>query len=108
MQLNEGEVICDQCNGKGYEKYTEPKGNNFYIKKRTCIKCHGDGKLDWLENITGKENTAIPILKKRYMRWGFHADEEPTKKSSYEIKEEIDPYYRKKLERRIAYAIQNP
>jgi len=35
--------ICDKCNGSGR------------IKKFCCPKCKGEGKLNWLEQIFGKE-----------------------------------------------------
>ncbi len=52
MQLKEGEMICRQC-----------KGHGEIIKKiddidrilKTCNKCFGTGKLDWIENIVGKD-----------------------------------------------------
>ncbi len=36
--LNEGEVICDECNGTGFRKGHQ------------CYKCLGKGKLDWISN----------------------------------------------------------
>lgn len=40
IELLDGEVLCDKCNG------TE---DNWY----SCPKCHGTGKLDWIENARG-------------------------------------------------------
>lgn len=37
IELLEGEVLCDKC-----------EGDNF-----SCQKCHGTGKLDWVENARG-------------------------------------------------------
>jgi len=54
VELKLGEVICDECDGN--------KSNlvdNFYYFK--CNKCHGTGKLDWIENIVGKR-TSNPIM----------------------------------------------
>jgi len=42
MILNEGEVICDQCNGTG-----------LWEKVHQCYKCLGRGKLDWVTNVMG-------------------------------------------------------
>ncbi len=53
-ELKEGEVICDKCNGSGVIRTTEQRGKHFYPIKTFCEKCHGDGKLDWIENVTGK------------------------------------------------------
>jgi len=44
LNCKEGDVICDECDGKGYTD-----GGPF-----DCHKCHGMGKLDWIENIVGK------------------------------------------------------
>ncbi len=53
-KLKDGEIICDECNGAG--KITDRRFVNLesdpYVKR--CPKCHGDGKLDWVENIVGK------------------------------------------------------
>lgn len=46
MKLNLGEIICDQCNGSGY---------NMRPNHYKCPKCHGAGKLDWIEVIVGKK-----------------------------------------------------
>lgn len=46
MILNEGEVICDKCNGTGFW------GEND-LKEHQCYKCLGKGKLDWVTNVMG-------------------------------------------------------
>ena len=53
MELNEGEVICPDCNGE--KKIADPK-LNYYVFWIKCPKCKGAGKLDWIENIVGKQN----------------------------------------------------
>jgi len=37
MKLEEGEVICSKCKGRG------------------CYKCKGKGKLDWVSNMMGEK-----------------------------------------------------
>lgn len=56
ISLNEGEEFCDMCNGKGRVKGT------FKVSQYDhpgfdllCDKCLGDGKLDWIDKITGKK-----------------------------------------------------
>jgi len=44
--LNEGELICDECEGTGYSR----KVNIICFK---CPKCDGKGKLDWVTNAMG-------------------------------------------------------
>ena len=67
-KLNLGEVICDTCEGKGiycfYEsrhvsiRYCDSGQCGTSVNKckgiQRCSECHGDGKLDWIENIVGK------------------------------------------------------
>jgi hypothetical protein len=43
VELKEGELICLECDGVGFDDYT-------------CPKCHGHGKLDWVEMIVGKND----------------------------------------------------
>ena len=53
MKLKEGEVICDECMGSGNQaKWDRIPDYRITLK---CDKCHGEGKLDWIENITGKK-----------------------------------------------------
>lgn len=60
MQLNPGEQICDECKGCGYD--LRP---NHYL----CAKCHGKGKLDWIEIVVGSkpdpyDSITIPTIRK--------------------------------------------
>ena len=50
LKLEEGEIICSECEGRG----TKPSSINSATMASICKKCQGDGKLDWIENIVGK------------------------------------------------------
>jgi len=50
IELKEGELLCDQCEGRG----TIPEKDDPFMLARMCEKCQGDGKVDWIENIMGK------------------------------------------------------
>jgi hypothetical protein len=54
LVLEEGEIFCDRCNGSG-----DAGDNKFPGAWRswepTCSKCWGTGKLNWIENVFGKE-----------------------------------------------------
>ncbi len=59
-KLKKGEVKCDKCEGNGLAKkpkiFRDSGGTYITIDmNHTCRKCKGDGKLDWIENIVGKE-----------------------------------------------------
>lgn len=58
-KLEEWEFNCEECNGTGYESaLPSPKSPHFkYMVKCKC--CHGEGKLDWIENIVGKKDEDI-------------------------------------------------
>ncbi len=58
MELEPGEVVCDQCKGTGYPNNNEIDYNNkfYYNHLDVCDKCNGSGKLDWIENIVGKKS----------------------------------------------------
>jgi len=55
LVLEEGEIICDRCNGTG-----DAGDNQFPGAWRswepTCNKCWGAGKLNWIENVFGKDH----------------------------------------------------
>jgi hypothetical protein len=70
--LEEGEVICNKCEGGGtwpqlfMDEYNDDSAQ-YYI----CPKCHGNGKLDWIEKICGKPknpyyNFTLPLVRKIY------------------------------------------
>ncbi len=48
-KLKEGEEICDSCRGTG-----KVLSSNVASPCNECPKCHGTGKLDWIEKVTGK------------------------------------------------------
>lgn len=48
MELKPGEIICDECLGTGES-----------IAYNLCPKCHGNGKLDWIEAVVGKRSSVI-------------------------------------------------
>lgn len=50
IHLEEGEQICPKCNGSSAS----------ILKRNYCKFCLNSGKVDWIENITGKTNI-IPI-----------------------------------------------
>jgi hypothetical protein len=113
IKLEPGDVICDRCNGHGVMTHTVQKKKNFFVEKTVCDKCHGECKLDWIENVRGKEKKESRYhesgmkygAKKIKLTWSYEIPElEPKwKKSSREIIESIDPKARKRLERKIAY-----
>ena len=47
MQLNEGEVICNKCDGAGA---IAKKHHSDGIITVDCPKCYGTGKTDWVTN----------------------------------------------------------
>jgi len=46
--LEEGEVLCPKCKGIGRREITT------YVPEFICSKCGGQGYLDWVEMIVGK------------------------------------------------------
>lgn len=76
-KLNPGDVSCYKCEGKGIYCYGELRHvTEGYCNFRQCMKsineckglqycsvCHGDGKLDWIENIVGKKEPCVTSIK---------------------------------------------
>lgn len=53
LDLQEGEEICEECNGEGtYNMFNDRPAQ--FSTKRLCPKCYGDGKFDWIEKVMGK------------------------------------------------------
>jgi DnaJ-class molecular chaperone len=55
-------MICDRCEGDGIifdrrKKFYEQWESWYETHTSVCPKCHGDGKLDWIENIVGKKES---------------------------------------------------
>jgi hypothetical protein len=53
--LNEGEMICDKCEGTGKESNTS--ASTLY--SRFCKKCLGSGKVDWVDNAMGGKKPTV-------------------------------------------------
>jgi len=51
MKLEEGEMICDKCNGTG-TNLDQTFGDD--LRHSWCNKCHGRRKVDWITNIIGE------------------------------------------------------
>ena len=60
VKLNPGDVICYRCNGTG-----EIINSKHYksLMDIQCYVCYGEGKLDWIENIVGKESKGPRLVK---------------------------------------------
>jgi DnaJ-class molecular chaperone len=50
-ESDSSKIVCNVCNGKRKLKIKEDNPISYY-----CPKCHGKGKLDWVENIVGYKN----------------------------------------------------
>jgi len=46
-------IECSQCKGKGNIYLSSEEIKTKKPIKRTCPKCSGFGKLDWIENVVG-------------------------------------------------------
>jgi anaerobic ribonucleoside-triphosphate reductase len=56
--LEVGEVWCPDCNGVGGVCLK-------FERNLLCAKCYGWGKLDWIENITGRIDNPEKIFNRR-------------------------------------------
>ena len=56
MELEEGEIICLECNGSGRQGFTISHSKGSERLTINCQQCDGDGKFDWIENVLGKKN----------------------------------------------------
>ena len=56
IYLKEGEDFCKKCKGKGMVTIKGKFRFIFSTKYHTlkCNVCLGDGKIDWIEKVTGK------------------------------------------------------
>lgn len=55
IELNAGERFCPKCDGKGMLPKYNTKCRVLYTPLQ-CNICLGTGKLDWIEEATGKSN----------------------------------------------------
>jgi len=60
IDLKQGELICNKCNGEGTCNMIESITKYItYEYFGCCDKCDGDGKVDWVKNIIGSRSTYI-------------------------------------------------
>jgi len=64
--MKKSNIKCDKCDGSGYQKdeyevtMSGASGDNYTMGySRTCLKCHGKGKLDWIEAVVGKKTNEL-------------------------------------------------
>jgi DnaJ-class molecular chaperone len=53
ITLKDGERFCPNCDGAGSVR------SPGRIIRLTCHICNGDGKLDWIEQATGKKRKVV-------------------------------------------------
>ena len=53
MDIISTKMICPKCKGMGFVNAKK------YNKIESCEKCHGTGKLDWIENLVGKKKSNL-------------------------------------------------
>lgn len=63
--LKEGEVLCPECEGSGSHPKDLEKESMYFNR---CMRCLGEGKLDWVEAAMQKREPAI-ILPKLRTTW---------------------------------------
>ncbi len=58
--LNDGEYVCDQCNGFGLVTLEKDAHGSFFdsvtghtYSWKQCPKCEGNGKIDWARYARG-------------------------------------------------------
>ena len=59
-----GEMLCSECHGEGFIIDEVGIKANDYRRipvKNICQKCLGAGKVDWLENICGKDHVVMNV-----------------------------------------------
>jgi len=59
LKLNDGEIYCNRCNGSGDDPDFTGEKNGFVMD---CSKCRGTGKVNWIENIFGKQQILNPKI----------------------------------------------
>jgi DnaJ-class molecular chaperone len=58
IELEDGERFCHKCDGKGRIPRDKKKGRHFTVQLQ-CDECLGDGKIDWIEEATGKKQKGV-------------------------------------------------
>lgn len=63
--MKKGLVECLNCNGKSYNIIKSKNNNSSFIEM--CKKCHGTGKIYWLDNLL-KEDSKYKLITKFLVR----------------------------------------
>jgi len=70
LSLGPGEMICPKCNGTGKPSRVI-NGMSVYTSIYSCEKCHGEGKLDFVENVVGKKRRHFNFDSSSQMHYMF-------------------------------------
>ena len=84
--LKKGNIYCKECNGYGtielsYKRCSYGSSNDILVKNLVCPQCHGDGQLDWIEQVVGKKSKTYKL--------GFFPEDMTAGYMSKEIIDEI-------------------
>ena len=60
IKLLDGEKFCPKCDGRG--RVRKSKRSDVLSIMLQCDKCLGDGKIDWIEEATGKKTSNLDRL----------------------------------------------
>jgi DnaJ-class molecular chaperone len=63
MELENGEIICDRCNGTGRDPDKKRYKSSPWAYR--CSKCNANGKISWLQNIITENYHPTLILKSK-------------------------------------------
>lgn len=58
FKIEKGEIICPKCNGRGlftFKREVVGSVGGCLTLFHTCTKCKSLGKIDWVDNLTAKE-----------------------------------------------------
>jgi DnaJ-class molecular chaperone len=63
LTISDSEILCPICNGQG-GKMTDAHFKQRYFTVEQCSLCRGEGKIDWITQVTKKPKSQNLLVKK--------------------------------------------
>ncbi len=63
--MEDGLVKCEDCGGTGeydtHHDIIDVSTGLVMFQTKMCLRCHGKGRLNWIDNVVGKHTTLLQL-----------------------------------------------
>lgn len=80
LAIPKNEIKCVECHGIGQVvtpfNFHDKHLGHWVLRTNCCLKCHGKGRIDWIKNATGLDNSELYIAVMQHPTTSFEKKED--------------------------------